>query len=480
MIKKSVFIAGGGPSGLAAALLFDQLGWQDIVVAERRTSPKDFEKNKSFNYQIDGRGQKLLERVSVADALPDVGVANTAFTATLVNPDGTSKTSQIPIIDPDRPTCYWTTRRNLLTLLAETILERGSDRIELLYGHSVEELIDDPKTNQITVSLTGPSGDKRSFAPDLILACDGLASTMRSAAEARPEVPASHFTMTECRSPSALMRYRVLNFPPEFSAADGQVAVNDKALAYVFPSAFTDFKRMGSLFAFPVAGQNQPRSLNIIREKDHHIWTIEDAESLLEFLEQSYPQLDIRSLVPLSEAEDFVSLRPGQFPEPQYAANISVDLGQGEKQTKLLLIGDAAHAFPPDLGLGVNSALEDLELLAQEIETSDNWREAADTYAVKRLPESKALVRLVQTVFPEQYSTRKWATRKWTLKFVVQRVLNMIVPFFVDKHAFLLTQNPDLPYTEIERLKLRSERNMRFIGWGTLAALAAGVLYALL
>jgi len=54
--KQQVLISGGGPSGLAATLLFAEMGWQDIIVVERRSSPQDFEKNKSFNYLVDERG----------------------------------------------------------------------------------------------------------------------------------------------------------------------------------------------------------------------------------------------------------------------------------------------------------------------------------------------------------------------------------------------------------------------------------------
>ena len=157
-------------------------------------------------------------------------------------------------------------------------------------------------------------------------------------------------------------------------------------------------------------------------------------------------------------------MRPGKFPEPQCARNLWSELGGLDHKTQLLLIGDSAHAFPPDLGLGVNSALEDLELLAQEIAGSADWRTATRSYAEKRLPEAKALVRLVQTVFPEQYATRKWATRKWAAQFILTKLLHKIVPFWINKPAFLLTQNPDLLYSEIERVKLRTERNLNWIG----------------
>ena len=471
MGSRSVFIAGGGPSGLAAAILFEQLGWDEIILAEQRLSPKDFEKNKSFNYQIDGRGQKLLQRIGLADRLPEVGVANTSFSMTVVKPDGSSKVSDAMIVNAKRPVCYWTTRRKLQTLLAQAAAEVPNGRIKLLYGHTVSGIRDNPETGTADVEVLDREGNIVPFAPDLILACDGLNSTMRQSAQACREVPDGHFSMNECPSPSAKLRYRVLNFPSIFQAARGEVQVDDRTMAYIFPSRHSDIRRTGSLFAFPVAGEDQPRSLNIIREADHHIWSIETAEELLAFLEDSHPQLDIRRLIPVAEAQDFVAMRPGKFPEPQYASYLHTEIGSGVPKTQFLLIGDSAHAFPPDLGLGVNSALEDLEMLATALTNDPDWRAAVQTYATKRLPESKALVRLVQTVFPEQYGTRPWAMKRWVAKFLVGSLLNKLAPSLVDQHAFLLTQDPDLSYTQIEHRKLRSERNALMIGLSLGAAI---------
>ena len=77
--NKQIVICGGGPSGLAAALLFADLGWEDIILVERRQSPGDFEKNKAFNYQVDPRGQKLLKRLEINTMLDKYGVANRAL-----------------------------------------------------------------------------------------------------------------------------------------------------------------------------------------------------------------------------------------------------------------------------------------------------------------------------------------------------------------------------------------------------------------
>jgi kynurenine 3-monooxygenase len=54
-----MLIVGGGPAGLATALMLAKRGWTRITVLEQRRSAEEYEPDKSFNYLIDGRGQKL-------------------------------------------------------------------------------------------------------------------------------------------------------------------------------------------------------------------------------------------------------------------------------------------------------------------------------------------------------------------------------------------------------------------------------------
>jgi len=469
MPKRSVFIGGGGPSGLAAALLFHQLGWDEIVLAEARTGPGDFEKNRAFNYQIDARGQKLLKRLGINDRMPAIGVENTSFTATKIGPDGKIDVISPPFIDPDRQLAFWSTRRLLLGMLHDVIMERNDGRIIMLYGHSLGGITRTADGAQIHVAA--PDGSEKIFAPDLVLACDGLTSALRTSAQALPEVPQGHFAMVEHPSISAELQYKVLNLPAQFPANGGKHQVDNSAMTYIFASSFTDSRRTCTLFSYPVT-PGQPRTVNVIREQDHVVWTYTRPEDLMAYLVEAFPQLDIPALISMEEAQDFVDLKPSRFPIPQYSRNLHANLGDMD----LLLIGDAAHAFPPDLGLGVNSALEDLHELANCLQGTADHAAGVAAYARARLPQSAALVRLVQTVFPEQYNTRPWAMRKWLARFLVKRALRPVLPWLIDKPDFILTQDPDLDFVEIERRKLKTDRNLARIGAGALALVGLGAL----
>jgi len=475
MQKKSVFISGGGPAGLAAALLFDQLGWDEIIVAERRAGPADFEKNKSFNYLIDKRSQRLLERLDIFDRLPLVGVPTREFVATTIGVDGEASRQTVPIIDPNRPTCYWTTRRALLTMLYEGIEARQSERIQVLYGHKVAGLsrADD---GRLKVNLEGVDGAARTVTPDLVLACDGLGSAVRKALIEQPETPQGAFDMIATTSLSTGLRYKVLNLPSHFETSSGGGAVDDSAMSYIIPSRHKDQQKACALFAFPVSDPSHPRSVNLIREVDHILWTNKSADELYDYLEDAFPQLDIRALVSREEAEDFVSLDAGAFPAPQHARTLHASFGEGEARNHAVLIGDAAHAFPPDLGLGVNAALQDVDRLADALEVSPSLTDAVANYATERLPEARDLVWLVTHVFPEQYNHRPWALKRWIAGFMLRKGLNAVLPKVFARPGFFLTQDPNLTFGEMRQKIETTNARIRALGFGVLA-LAAGVAF---
>ena len=60
------------------------------------------------------------------------------------------------------------------------------------------------------------------------------------------------------------------------------------------------------------------------------------------------------------------------------------------------MIGDAIHAFPPDLGQGVNSGLQDVAVLRDALSESADLHTALEHFQTKRLPNVLALMKLMQ------------------------------------------------------------------------------------
>lgn len=468
-------ICGGGPSGLVAAITLHQLGWQDIVLVERRDSQNAFERGKAFNYQIDGRGQRALASIGLDTAsIKEYGVANTRFTVHNIRHDGTEKTFTLPFIREDKQTAYWTTRTALMEMLYERIQAVNTDgRIRLLHGHAVDSM--HLEGGELRVGLRDGFGAKQVFAPRLVLGCDGVNSAVRTLVADLPHPKGKYFTMAVSPSASSALMYKVIRLPRNISVAGKADVVIDPDKAYVFSSSFTEPKQRMSLFSLPVARQSEPRTANIILPRRHQFWDIESEDALVSYLREGFPQLDIGKVFPDEEIADFLALKPGQFPEPQYSLRLHAELGTASAPVTCILLGDAAHAFPPDLGLGVNSAMEDVELLGVELARPETGiSEAAARFEEARLPEVRALVRLVRKVFPYQYNHVPWRLKLFMAKFLAQLGLSKLSLGLIDEPGFRLCQDERLSYTEVEKRIRRAELTF----YALLATLVAAPLVA--
>jgi kynurenine 3-monooxygenase len=471
-MQKTVFISGGGPCGLAAALMFQQRGWQRIVVAEKSASASTFDKNKGFNYLIDARGQKLLKHLGIVDKLKTYGVENERGIMTMVMSDGSQKIFKSPFWDPLRDSAFWSRRENLQILLHEAIEECNDGRIELLYGHAFAGL-EFAGDNTVQVRVTPETGGSDVLIhADFALGCDGLRSEMREAMIAHSGLPETRFDRVLHPSPSSELNYKVLSMPARVPLRGDMPAADNNKMAYAFISQNTNPEDATALVAYPVASSDEPRTVNIIRLTNHVIWGLETPEEVLDFLEEAFPQLPVRNVISQREAEDFVAFKATTFPVPQYTRQCFAQIGSGDGIPALLL-GDAAHAFPPDLGLGVNTALEDVFILNRYLdETGDDPCAASRAFDAGQAGERAALVKLVQSVAPYQYNQIPWKLKLWALRFFAVKGLNRLLPFWVDQPAVLLAQQDSLTFSEIRR---RQVANRYKIG-AVFAAIAAGLV----
>jgi 2-polyprenyl-6-methoxyphenol hydroxylase-like FAD-dependent oxidoreductase len=295
---KNVVIVGGGPAGLGAALMLTKRGWQDIIVLEKRPSADYYEPDKSFSYQIDGRGQKLTDFLGLTPQLADLSVPSTEFYLTLIKKDGKRKTSKLPIADPNRKTAYWLPRASFVQLLYQEIEQNWSESIQVFFQTQCVEIQRNQEDLEIIAQL--PNEKQLTFTPTLLVGCDGLNSIVRqtlhqwepekshdhgrrSAASAEgiePQAPepssgerldpaykqqgTADFQMQQFPSPSSGLKYKVLTLPPQFPLSEREGDLAQSTMAYAIRSALTGRKQAISLGLLPLKDSSQPRTANII------------------------------------------------------------------------------------------------------------------------------------------------------------------------------------------------------------------------
>jgi 2-polyprenyl-6-methoxyphenol hydroxylase-like FAD-dependent oxidoreductase len=466
--RRNVLVIGGGPAGLAVALMLAKRGWTEITILEKRVAADYDEPDKSFNYLIDGRGQKLTDLLGLTEQLSTVGVSNTEFYLTRIQANGNRKTLKLPSIDPTRKPAYWLPRRAFVQLLYQEIRQNWRDRITVLFNTqciAIDKVISNGfEKLEVTIEDKN-SALKQRLEPSFLIGCDGFRSIARSTLNTWDR--SGKFEMQQFPSPSSGLRYKVLILPPNFplDTAGKERAVS--TMSYAIRGAFRTRKRSLSLGLLPLKDPAAPRTANLITRPEHQLWQLQTGEEVLNFLEHAFPQLPLRQIVLPEEADRFAKSSGGSFPIPQFCSGLHYFLSHAAdaqpSQTtvpSVLLLGDAVRCFPPDIGQGVNSALEDVFVLHQVLaENEDDLARSLPRYEAVRSPDVDAVVRLAQVAAPWQYNQAPLRGRLWAIAFFLRLGLSKLLPF-ISPPAFFLIQNHQLSYQEIW---LKSQRTTQIL-----------------
>lgn len=473
--QSNVLIVGGGPTGLAVALMLANRGWTNITVLEKRRANYS-EPEKSFNYLIDGRGQKFTDLLGLTQVLSEVGVPNRKFSITRISPKGDRKTSTLSFGDSGRKTPYWLPRKVFVQLLYAEIERRWQDSITVVFDAQCTEInriATEEGLQTLEVLAQIAQDEVKRFEPFFLIGCDGIQSIVRNTLN---QWEPDRFEMKQFPSPSSGLKYKVLSLPPNFplDAQHQDHAVS--TMSYAVRGVQRERSRSFSLGLLPIRDQTAPRSANLINYADHPIWDLKTGEQVLQFLEQNVPQLPMREILSLDEAERFARSNGGVFPVPQFCPRLHFLLEQQTAEpirAGVLLLGDAIHCFPPDIGQGVNAALEDVVVLNDSLcQSQDNLAQALPQYETARSPDVEAVTRLAQIAAPWQYNQNRLRSRLWAIQVFLRFGISRLLPG-VSPPAFFLLQNHQLSYAEIWQQEQQGSQGFKVVSLILISGLLA-------
>ena len=367
---KSAVVVGAGPAGLASALVLAQRHGYQVTVLEASERTDVYDPAKAYPFLIRERGQKLTNLFpQVQNALEARGIATEGATTLVSIPADPAvildtNPKPIPVFRPAGKS-YWIRRHEFIRLLLDAAMQE--ERITIINGVQCTEI--SGTDSEIEIRTQGSTNE--TMRTSLLLGCDGMKSQVRESLATSPSLfpgwannDPDEFKVKKWFSPASGLKFKTLQINSEAKVPVGDGTMFeipfDTQTFYSIRSKYTSPKQAISLGLLP-SRKAPVRTFNVIRLPNHEIWGIKDGNALRAWFAKAFPRFDFSaesSLVEKEEFERFATTEGLQLPPCQYSPELYAV--SNNLQAAVILVGDAVHTFPPDLGEGVNSGLEDV------------------------------------------------------------------------------------------------------------------------
>ena len=383
LLQADVAIVGAGPCGLALAKGLTDLKYSVLVVEKEDGAKRTYDWSKAYTYRIDSRGAALIQRIGALENLNANSVAYTGFRRLhwFRNGSFSQKTKRV-----EGSLGYWLQRPHLIQLLKDTIPN------DILVEAEVKEIsFADESTKTATLRLdTGIT-----IQAKYVFGCDGIKSIVRETLCKTDEA----FNIHKVPSPSAGLVHRGTLIRPPLSL-DPQ-----ENCTILGPGGDHTTVILSMLTVNGKAGELRP--MGCARHAHDPMFQTKTTEEFYAYMETTFPQINARESIPIESAQAWIASEGATFPVPRWAGKALTLMKHG---VLVGVLGDALHSFPPDLGLGVNSGLVDVNRLLDlmEQEQKEPSPEASLQSRVNALntilvQEAEAICRLIPIGMPYQY-----------------------------------------------------------------------------
>lgn len=351
--KTSVFVVGGGPVGLAMALLLDRFEIPFVVV-EKSPTTTDHPKSRGCW----PRTMELFRLWGVEDQIRNRGMTDGtdvfAFVESMTGREFGRTTSE-----PDA---------SRLTPAPKSVVAQDAVEEELLkvversrHGKvlfSTECTDFDIGADQVIATTRNPvTGEIRQWVADYMVAADGAGSTVRRKAGIEFDGPSTLALMANDYWRADLSHLRIAR---ETSAL--RVLPKDKSVP---TAAILNTNGKDRWLTITQIGTTED-------ERDHP-WTDEEVIDIAR-AHIGIPNLDVQII-------------------NRSTWRVSRQVAREFRRGRLLLIGDAAHRFPPTGGFGLNSGVQDAHNLAWKLAAVLQGKASdalLDTYHTERRPVAES------------------------------------------------------------------------------------------
>ncbi|KIY03200.1 uncharacterized protein Z520_01667 [Fonsecaea multimorphosa CBS 102226] len=322
MSRPRAIIVGGGISGIAAALAFDQIGLE-VVVYELRTVPATV----GGAVNLTPTALRYLDHLGVLDEARNLAAETRAMEVFSIDSG-----RKLGIVDFDRADkvgygAMRITRWDLLSCLLAGAKKRD---INIQYGAKLVEITE--RSDKVTAKFA----DGRRDSGDLLIGADGIFSATRM----KYVDPGSKPVYTGCVAAGGILRADLVKSPIHFKDAAVNLSENGMLV-----TAYCNKERSNLYIAVTMSKPDEAREG----------WTMTDQEAkeTKKYMIQRYASTSIPCIKEIIDHWDDQFYWPVRMLESQ---------GSWWKG-RVGLMGDACHAMPPN-GESVGFCLEDAVLLS--------------------------------------------------------------------------------------------------------------------
>lgn len=463
VLKANPVIVGGGPVGLLTAILLDQHRIP-VTLIEKQNDFNDFRISRQYFLVVFNKGRQAIQRVpGLWEFITKRGLVFGKTGIVFYKPDGSHIAIRGGPGVEDGSLNAKFLRSNLVNALKEYITEHCR-YVTAMYGTSVKHV--NLREDGEAELMLEKDNEESMLRSRLVLACDGKNSVVaESLLEAerisgRRLVQSSRgLHVVNRHSPAVGIKVKALLLNRSFAEIlkdnnqDGttslsiNVFLGNKNLPWkrafnlpLFSVHWTDMEAIGGCLA------------GLARPPDHELWTLNSVEDAFSLLEENFPQMNIRKYITPENMKEFVECQPSTFGYVSRRNSLVASVGQ-ESKGGVVLLGDAAHSFPPDIGQGVNAGMEDARLFVEVLHKSREdcgLQEVMQLYEQERDKNISALMRLAQFGNPYQYGQSKFRSRLHNLNALFRKRLANSFPGLMYPSMGTMIGD-DLPYSEIAR-----------------------------
>lgn len=295
---------------------------------------------------------------------------------------------------------YWIPRHEFVKLLLEEVSKEP--KVEMCFGVDCETIVPCGDGQGLEAKCKRiPNSDPLSYKANLVVGADGLNSKVRSSLAESPShfrgwkhASPRRFRVRTWNSPSTGLRIKTLQIESNFTipVGDGTSVPFNSTANYAIQSNNTGWTDQITLTLLPMRNMSAIRPSAICTLPNHDVWSIKRGDEMRQWFIKAFPRFSFANggedkLVADDEWDRFAKSEGSRFPPCQYSPGLSATDGT----SGIVLVGDAIHAFPPDLGQGVNAALGDVAVLDDSLSQHGSLSDALEAYEKSRGPEVRSV-----------------------------------------------------------------------------------------